>query len=77
MPDPVLQPWRIFAWRNRHLFVSMLGYAAIPPLLDFCFAVGPPWPHRSGVVAFTSVVGYVVAILVYVNYVDAPLRTPS
>jgi hypothetical protein len=64
-PDPVFARLREFLRRNREILVMMLSYCAIPPVLQFVFNVGPPWPHRTGVIAFTSIVGYVVAVLIF------------
>lgn len=66
--DPVLKRWGDFLRRNRVILVSMLGYAAVPPIVEFIFGIGPPWPHREGVIGLSSVVGYVAAIITYVNY---------
>jgi len=64
-PDPVLAPLRVFIGRNRQILATMLTYCAIPPVLQFVFNVGPPWPQQAGVTAFTSIVGYVIAVLVF------------
>lgn len=66
--DAVSQSWWVFIRRNRSLFVGMLSYAAVPPIVDFIFCIGPPWPHRGGVVAFSSVTAYIVAISVYIHF---------
>jgi hypothetical protein len=67
-PDPVLSRWQEFLVRNRGILVGMLTYCAIPPVLQFLFAVGPPWPQRTAVTAFTSIVGYAVAVLVFATH---------
>jgi hypothetical protein len=46
----------------------MLTYAAVPPLVQFVSTIGPPWPDSSGVVALTSLAGYVLAIVAFVRW---------
>ena len=67
-PDPVLGRLKEFLRRNRQILVMMLTYCAIPPVLQFILNVGPPWPQRTGVTAFTSIVGCVVAFLVFATH---------
>lgn len=40
----------------------MVAFGAGPVLLDLVLAIGPPWPTRTGVASFTSVMAWVVLL---------------
>lgn len=54
--DDWLAPFRGFVSANKEVLVGIITFGAAPVLLNWIFAIGPPWPHATGVAAFTSVV---------------------
>jgi len=56
LPDTsVLGYFRQHLGDFRRLAYWMIALGSCPPILDLLFNIGPPWPHRTGVAAFTTI----------------------
>ena len=58
----------------KKLFGVILALAAAPFLLDLVFGIGPPWPHRRGVILLTSIGAWVMLLWSYSLWRLAPLK---
>jgi len=65
-----LAPFRRFFGDYKEILWYILGFGTAPLLLDFIFAVGPPWPQSTAVAAFTSVATWLVLLYSYATWDD-------
>jgi hypothetical protein len=69
-PSTALAPFFAFVADYRSIILYILGLGAMPLLLDFIYAVGPPWPQSTAVAAFTTLVSWLVLLYSYAMWDD-------
>ncbi|HUT12057.1 MAG TPA: hypothetical protein VMY37_05260 [Thermoguttaceae bacterium] len=65
-----LDPIPVTLKNCRALVASILALGAAPPLMDLVFDIGPPWPGRSGISYFTTIVIWIVLVSTYSLWKD-------
>lgn len=65
MTDGVIKPLTDHVDRVKHVAVALIGVGAAPPLLNFIFGVGSPWPSGQVTAYFTTIVIWGVLLTCY------------
>lgn len=58
----VLGPFSSYLAEYKKLLAAGVALGAAPALTDLVFTIGPPWPHRRGIILLTGLVAWVVLI---------------
>jgi hypothetical protein len=58
----VLGPFSSYLAEYKKLLAASVALGAAPALTELVLGIGPPWPHRRGIILLTSLVAWVVLI---------------